>query len=292
VSQFSADWLALREPLDSVSRAASLGATGFKLLASAQPRKGHLRVIDLGAGTGANLRYLAPLLGGSQEWLLVERDPLLLAALRDQMRARAVSRGWQIIGTGERCAIRGSMFECSVRSVALDLATQLDQLPLSENSLVSASALLDLVSERWLQELAERTARVGATVWFALTYDGRIECSPAEPEDAEIRELFNAHQLTDKGFGAALGPRAVRIAERIFAAKGYRTWSAPSDWRIGPDQQALQLAVLQGWFDAACEIAAGRAVALRSWLARRQQHIEAGRSELLIGHSDVLGHPA
>ena len=290
VSQFSADWLALREPLDAVSRAASLEATR-KLLAPAQSRNGSLNVIDLGAGTGANLRYLAPLLGGSQEWLLVERDPLLLAALRDRMRDWAVLHDFQIIDSGERYAVRGAHFECSVRSVALNLATQLDQLPLSEDTLVTASALLDLVSERWLQDLAECTARVGATVWFALTYDGRIECSPSEAEDAEVRELFNSHQLTNKGFGAALGPRAGPTAEQMFAAKGYRTWCAPSDWRIRPDQATLQQALLQGWFDAACEMAAGRTVALRSWLVRRQQHVDAGRSELLIGHTDMLGDP-
>ena len=290
MSQFSADWLALREPLDAKSRAASLAATR-KLLVSAPSREGNLKVIDLGAGTGANLRYLAPLLGGSQEWLLVERDPLLLAFLPVRMRAWAGSCGWQTTESDKRCLIRGAAFECDVRSMTLNLATQLDQLPLSKDTLVTASALLDLVSGRWLQDLAERTARVGAAVWFALTYDGRIECSPAEPEDAEVRELFNAHQLTDKGFGAALGPRAGTMVEQIFAAKGYRTWRASSDWRIGPDQPALQRAVLQGWFDAACEMAAGRAVALRSWLARRQLHVEAGRSELLIGHSDMLGHP-
>jgi hypothetical protein len=292
VSQFFlADWLALREPLDAKSRAASLAATR-KRLVPAQSHKGTLKVIDLGAGTGANLRYLAPLLGGSQEWLLAERDPLLLALLRDRMRAWTGSCGLQFIESGERCAIRGAQFDCSVRSVALNLATQLDQLALSKDTLVTASALLDLVSERWLQDLAERTARLAAPVWFALTYDGRIECSPAEPEDAEIRELFNAHQLRDKGFGAALGPRAGVMAEQIFADKGYRTWCAPSDWRIRPDQATLQRAVLQGWFDAACEMAAGRTVSLRSWLLRRQQHVETGQSELLIGHTDILGHPA
>lgn len=291
VSQFFlADWLALREPLDAKSRAASLAATRERL-AAAQSHKGTLKVIDLGAGTGANLRYLAPLLGGSQEWLLVERDPLLLASLPERMRAWTGCCGLQFIESGERCAIRGAQFECGVRSVALNLATQLDQLPLSRGTLVTASALLDLVSELWLQDLAERTARVAATVWFALTYDGRIECSPAEPEDAEIRELLNAHQRTDKGFGAALGPRGGVMAEQIFAARGYRTWCAPSDWRIRPDQATLQRAVLQGWFDAACQMAADRTVALRSWLVRRQQHVEAGRSELLIGHTDMLGDP-
>lgn len=276
VSQFSADWLALREPLDAASRAADLAQVWVEHRAG-QARDSRLEVVDLGAGTGANLRYLAPLLGGSQQWLLVEQDPLLLDALPGRMRTWVQTRAPQV--------------KCDVRSIALDLATRLDQLPLPNGCLITASALLDLVSEPWLRALAERAASAAATVWFALTYDGRIQCSPAEPEDAEVRELFNAHQLTDKGFGPALGPGAARMAQQLFLQHGYRVHCAPSDWHIGADQPALQHALLQGWCDAACEIARGRTAALRSWLARRQRHAEAGRSQLLVGHVDMLGSP-
>jgi hypothetical protein len=273
VSGFSAQWLQLREPLDVASRDEDLCAFLRADLASEKRQHSRLTLIDLGAGTGANLRYAAPRLGGPQDWLLVEQDPLLLQALERKLRDAAPS------------------FDCHVRILQLDLARRLHQLPLADGVVLTASALLDLVSEAWLQALARAAATVAATVWFALNYDGRIECVPAEPEDAEIRDLFNLHQLQDKGFGPALGPGSGRMAEQLFAQLGYRIRSAPSDWRIGPHSRPLQLALVQGWFDAACEIAPHRAAAFSDWLKRRRAHIEAARSELRVGHTDLIARP-
>jgi hypothetical protein len=288
---FSTDWLALREPLDAASRAAGLGAIAIEILRHTRLRDPCIRVVDLGAGDGANLRYTAPRLQGSQDWLLVDWDPVMLDAMNGRMQLWANSFGVQAIESGRQLGIRAAEFECRVQSIFLDLATQLDRLALPPRTLVGGSALLDLVSERWLRNLAQRAADAAATVWFTLIYDGRIDCSPAEPEDLEVRELFNRHQLTDKGFGPALGPAAGRMVERIFAERGYRTWRAPSDWHVGPAQRALQHALLDGWFGAACEIAPKRAVDLRKWRARRRAHIDDGRSELIVGHVDVAGRP-
>ncbi|MGD8498218.1 MAG: class I SAM-dependent methyltransferase, partial [Chromatiales bacterium] len=59
MSGFSPDWLALREPLDARARSAAL----VDRLRAQAPR-GPRRILDLGSGTGSNLRYLAPRLGG------------------------------------------------------------------------------------------------------------------------------------------------------------------------------------------------------------------------------------
>jgi len=291
VSNFSLQWLSLREPLDAASRAAQIGAGVRELL---RPRRSAapVQIVDLGAGAGSNLRYVVPLLGGSQDWSLVDRDVTLLDAVMGQMQAWAsASVRARVVASDQQITISASQFECRIRRICLNLATDLDRLVLPNDALVSASALLDLVSESWLRTLAARAAHAAATVWFALSYDGRIGCRPAEPEDPEVRELFNAHQLTDKGFGAALGPAAGRVVEQVFKERGYRTWCAPSDWRIGPTQQRLQHALIDGWCDAACELAPHRTPQLRHWQGRRRAHIDAGRSQLLVGHVDMAGCP-
>lgn len=274
MSSFSAQWLQLREPLDAASRAEGLCTFLLERLALNRRPDSRLAIVDLGAGTGANLRYAAPRLGGKQDWLLVERDRSLLDAVAGHMGDWAA-----------QC-------DCRVRHLELDLATQLDQVPLPNGALLTASALLDLVSQEWLQALARRAAAAAAPIWFALTYDGRIHCVPAEPEDVEIRELFNRHQLNDKGFGPALGPGAGHMVQQLFVEQGYRIHSAPSDWYLGPHWQALQYALVQGWFDAACEFAPDRQAALSDWLARRRAHIAGARSELRIGHVDIIGLPS
>ena len=84
-SGFSAAWLALREPHDAAARAAELvGLLRTRSSDDAQRRRRRARcratIVDLGAGSGANLRWLAPRLGGEQAWLLVDHDAALLAA--------------------------------------------------------------------------------------------------------------------------------------------------------------------------------------------------------------------
>ncbi len=273
MSGFSVDWLALREPLDAASRCARLGGVALAALTRTHSATPCIDVIDLGAGTGANLRYVAPLLDVEQNWLLVENDPALLAAAAAHLQSGPPQP------------------KSRARVLALDLATQLHELPLRAGSLLTASALLDLVSEAWLRTLVEQVVTGGAIAWFALTYDGRIECSPPEPEDSQVRELVNLHQLTDKGFGAAMGPGAGRCTEQLLAAHGYQVHCAASDWHVAAEHRALQHALVAGWCQAAIEMAPQRAPAWLGWLGRRRAHIAAARSELRVGHVDIVGHP-
>lgn len=286
MSGFSADWLALREPHDAAARAAELAA-----LVPAPPAE--LReVVDLGAGTGANLRHLAPLLRGPQRWLLVDDDAAVLDAAFAATSAWADARGLDATLLGSELRVHGAGIDCRVRRARLDLAHGLASLDVPRGALVTSSALLDLVSAEWLDALAARCAAAAAPVLFALNYDGRTTCAPVEPEDAEVLELFNRHQRTDKSFGPALGPTASASAETVFARHGYRVTARPSDWRIPARAAAMQRALVDGWLGAALELAPERHAALKDWHGRRRAHIDAGRSSIVVGHADLLGLPS
>jgi SAM-dependent methyltransferase len=284
VSGFSADWLALREPFDAAARPSALVAE----LCTHLTRGAALEILDLGAGAGSNLRYLAPLIGGAQRWRLVDRDPRLLEAALAETHAWADGRGCDVRRAGYALRISGHDLECEVACEPADLA-ELAVVDLPAGGLVTAAALLDLVSRNWLDELAQRCRAAHASVCFALTYDGRTALEPAEPEDGEVLQLFNRHQLGDKGFGAALGPGAPATAEAAFGAHGYEVRVAPSDWLVGPLEAPLQLALLDGWLGAAGELAPERRAALTAWHERRRAHVAAGRSTLRVGHLDLVG---
>jgi hypothetical protein len=145
------------------------------------------------------------------------------------------------------------------------------------------------VSEQWLLALARRCRDTGAAVLFALTYNGDVSCSPAEPEDEMVRELVNGHQRTDKGLGLALGPDAAESAARAFDEVGYEVWRQESDWELGPDSAELQAQLIAGWGDAAGIIAPEEADSLDSWKSRRLAHVAAGRSRIIVGHEDLAG---
>jgi hypothetical protein len=283
---FTTEWLALREPYDAAARDPALTAL-LPLPPAGSPR----RIVDLAAGTGANLRYLAPLLGGRQEWLLVDHDRALLEAASGALGTWALRREAKITERDRELEIRGRGFECRVSLLACDLASELGALALPHGALVACSALLDLVGETWLTALAQRCAAAGAAIAFALTYDGRLSAEPADNYDAAALELFNRHQRSDKGFGPALGPSAAAAAEKIFTRLGYVLTARASDWRLGPAAGELQRSLLKAWCDAALEIEPASAPELTAWLERRLEHVARGGSALQVGHVDLVGRP-
>ena len=171
------------------------------------------------------------------------------------------------------------------RSVQGDLG-DIDSLPLAGIGLVTASALLDLMSRDWLEALAVRLQAAQIPFYGALNYDGQMHWSPEQPEDAAITAHFNMHQRGDKGTGPALGPDSGAQAKQIFAALGFTVSSADSPWRIGPDQGALHAQLLDGIGAAAGEAGHDSAVA---WTAGR--HALIATTQAVIGHMDVLVLP-
>jgi SAM-dependent methyltransferase len=261
--KFAASWLELREPVDHRSRADDL----LPKLRAWWTTRGASTVLDLGSGTGSNLRYLTPRLPGRQQWTLLDHDAELLAHIRAPGPDVHVKTR------------RGDLADAGIAEVR-------------RGHVVTASALLDLVSESWLTALVDASVDAGCGALFALTYDGTIEWSGgADPVDALVRDAVNDHQRRDKGLGAALGPAAARTAEAVFRYRGYRTWLSPSPWRLGPAESALAHALVTGWADAAAEQLPDQADAVRGWASRRARSVAAGDFGLVVGHLDLLALP-
>ncbi len=287
---FSAGWLRLREPFDLAARAA----------AAAQPqmaaRLAHwratqagsaLQVLDLACGLGANLRALAPRLGGAQCWHLVDHDPALLAALPAALARWSRQQGYRFVSDGPGYRIEGPAFSAAVSHEQLDLARDADALKIARGALISASALLDLVSCAWLRPLVRRAREADAAMCWALTVDGRTHWQPADADDAAVQALFGLHQQRDKGFGTALGPQAPAVALALLAEAGYRCTTARSDWHIDGAQGApMRQAMIDGFAAAALEQDPSAAACIHAWLARRSAGVAHGR--LQVGHLDIL----
>lgn len=282
---FSAEWLALREGADA--RARSTGITN-RLVRELKPRH-ELRVLDLGTGAGANLRYLAERLEAPrQDWLLVDHDARLLDACVDRIGTWAGEAGGRVHRhtDGLDVSVPGRTCHVSTRTVDLARADTLGEL-FAGRDLVTASALLDLVSGSWLQAMAAACRGAGASVLFALTYDGRIVCDPADPADEAIRTLVNQHQHTDKGIGTAAGPDATSIARQCLEAVGYEVHEDRADWALTPGHAQLQRTLIDGWAEAAAASDPARTPAIDSWRDRRLEHLAAGRSTIVVGHRDL-----
>jgi len=295
MSGFSADWLAQREPFDRAARASAASAFDWKALATQLRRErtgdAAITVLDLGCGTGASLREIAPRLGGVQRWRLVDHDAALLAAVPAALARWAQARGWRLRAHGNGLRVDGDGLQLDIACVQADLAADFDAVPFDGAQLVTCAALLDLVSASWLEALVNRCAGIGAAMCWALSVDGRLAWTGAEAGDALVRDAFRTHQRRDKGFGAALGDAAVQAATQSLATAGYRLQAAESDWVIDGTRSAADRAMLRALVDgmahAAREQCPAHAAPIDAWCARRLATL--GATRLRVGHIDLLG---
>ena len=264
--RFSAEWLALREPYDVRARNPAV----LKALIDSLSGASSIRIADLACGTGSTLRALEPLLPIQQSWQLVDNDTGLLAHASTATRRAAVT----------------------VTTEAADLNHNLEAVFDNPVDLVTISALLDLVSDAWLERLARRLAAHSIPVYAALTYDGRVELDPVEELDGVVVCAVNAHQRSDKGFGPALGPAAANCAITRLETLGYSALQGTSDWEFGPNDRDIQFEILASWARAALDIQALSLADTITWLTRRREAVAAGHSSIRVGHTDFFAAPS
>ncbi len=277
MSAFAPEWLALREPADARARNAEIADA----LAARLDARASLAVLDLGCGTGANLRATAPLLGERQRWTLADNDPALLTAARDALARWADASRHE----GENLVLVKGGREIAVRFRGIDLAADLETAFGEDVDLVTSSALFDLASAAFIKRLVGAVAARRAVFHTALTYNGVQRWRPRHPADGAVTAAFHRHQTTDKGFGPAVGPAApAHLADQLGIA-GYTVLEGDSPWTLGPADAPL-VEELQAGVVAA--VSATRAVderTLAAWATVRRTGAD-------VGHTDTLAVPA
>lgn len=268
------DWLALREPADIRSRDGvadlimdpllrALGRRSPGAGGGAGGRRG-LRVVDLGAGTGANLRWLAPRLGGAdladQHWTLVDHDPRL--------------RAW---GPAPSVTVRGDV---------ANLAPLLDEV--GPIDLVTAAALLDLLDTTQLMAVVDAVLARRVPALFSLNVTGEVALDPTDPLDGALAAAFDAHQRREGRLGAGAGDAVAAL----FHGKQWTVVTAQTPWRLAA---AAEAALVEAWLLGRVEAAVEWEPALQpdapAWLERRRVQCGTGELMAMVGHVDVLALP-
>jgi methyltransferase family protein len=263
----STQWLALREPADSAARSTRLVTELLPRLRTDAP----LAVHDLGCGTGSMLRWLAPRLPGPQHWICHDRDDELLAELSTSASVNDIH--------GANVAV--DVHVCDI--------TRLEPDDLAGATLITTSALLDILTATELARLATTLLTVDCPVLLTLSVTGQVELVPPDAADERIRQAFNTHQRRTTGDGRGLlGPAAARAATDLFTARGATVLSAPSAWRLGAADAALIGEWLTGWVGAACEQDPELADWADDYLRTRLDAAADGQLEVTVHHQDLL----
>ncbi|MHC5909173.1 class I SAM-dependent methyltransferase [Streptomyces sp. S6] len=264
--RYAPEWLQLREPADANARALDLLDPLRIRLANLPRGKAGIVVHDLGCGTGSMGRWLAPRLDGAQHWILHDRDPYLLhfAAVASPKAAADGSR-------------------VTVETRRGDVA-RLTPDALNGASLVTASALLDVLTREEIDALVDACVGAGCPALLTLSVAGRVELSDEDPLDAELQDAFNDHQRRD----GLLGPDAVDVAAEAFEARGATVKLHDSAWRLGEAEAALTAQWLRGWVGAAVEERPELADRASGYLETRLAAAAAGELRVTVHHTDLL----
>jgi SAM-dependent methyltransferase len=262
----SREWLALREPADAAARAPDLAVELRRRL----PTAGRQVIHDLGCGTGAMGRWLAPRLPGPQHWVVHDRDADLLAVAAEDLPGEAAD---------------GAAVTVETRQSDI---TRLDPGDLADATLITASAMLDLLSGEELAGLVTVCAGVGCPVLLTLSVVGRVDLNPADPLDAGVAAAFDAHQRRTTEGRRLLGPDAVAVAVEGFGQLGADVLVRPSPWRLGACEADLAAQWFTGWVGAACEQQVELVAETDAYARRRVAEATAGQLAVTVHHADLL----
>jgi SAM-dependent methyltransferase len=278
MSGFSAEWLALREPSDHRARNPAVLAA----LKASFADRGTVTVVDLGCGTGSNLRATTQSLPRRQRWQLVDHDATLLAVARNRLIAWADSAE----RSGDDLKLSKDDFDLTVSFMQADLGAGAAIALGGRPDLVTAAALFDLVSRPWIEEFARRVASGNVTFYTALTYNGIDTWHPSHRDDADIIAAFLSHQRRDKGFGPSAGPDAIEALEKAFLACDYQVVTGDSSWKLDEADRILMHELADGVAQAVRETGQVPEERITAWLRAR-----TNGASCTIGHTDLLATP-
>jgi hypothetical protein len=256
-ARVSPTWLALRETADAAARSVELVETVHELLAP------DVVIHDLGCGTGSMGRWLSPRLGGQQHWIMHDRDGDLLARAAAGMPPGTVT-------------------------TRRDDITRLTPPDLAGAGLVTASALLDMLTAAELERIVAACVGAHCPALFMLTVVGQVNLHPVEPLDARVTRAFNGHQRRTTEGRTLLGPDAVDATVDAFARRGWTAIVRASPWRLGPAEADLAREWFAGWVGAAIEHEPPLAGPVEAYRQRRLAQIAEGQLSVTVGHQDVF----
>ena len=264
-TRVSSDWLDLREPADAVARARDL----VERLRRRVPATSWV-IHDLACGTGSMARWLAPLLPGSQRWVLHDLDEDLLDVAATE-RPGPAADGAPIVVETRRSDV-----------------TRLPADELAGATLVTASALLDLLTHDELARLVVVCAEAECPVLLTLSVVGRIDLAPTDPLDSRVAAAFDAHQRRVTSRGRLLGPDALVAAIGAFSRLGAEVLVRPSPWQLGALEADLAAQWFTGWMGAACEQQVELVAEAEAYARRRLAQATAGELAVTVHHADLL----
>lgn len=288
-TQFATDWLEERYRFDVAARNPSVEAACLQYFSKATD----IRIIDIGAGSGANLVYLADKLPPLQHWALLDLNPKLLKAARTRIKNWGIAKGYEVSEHGDQISLERPARRIEVQLVHGSMLKLAKIFNLSSYHLATASAVLDLLTADMADQLLKTLHTHRLALLATLNYQ-QMEYFPREKADKRFIKQYEEHMQREQDFGRALGPACVAHLQQVYQNLPTGTFQmGPSRWQIEPSDQDMHLHLLHFLEKSLISLPANQQSpqALHEWLDRKRAFLQARQLRLTVEHQDCFAAP-
>jgi len=275
------DWLNNREKFDRQARSAEVLDVFL-----AERGAAHLKLADIGCGTGSNALFLSEKLNSRHaEFHLVEREAYLLEEARRRIKANNAGcceerQHAVYLNRGEyRHAFyfyNESANEFMRRNVDLQV--------------VCASALFDLFTEEEFNDLLKVLTSRKISLYGVLNYCG-TDFFPACAKDNKFIALYEKHMSRRLCKGRPLGKRTMTYIQAVLNREKRRHLTvANSNWILNAEDSEFISQNLDFYENAVPELLINREAKteFNEWLAQKRTMVAKRKLEMRVYHQDFF----
>ena len=277
------DWLAERYHFDAAARHAHLEAEFLRTL----PPKDTIMLVDAGAGTGANCRYLMQKITANQEWILIEQNPEFSEESLRSLRGHGSELGYETSLENNILTLTSPAKKVRVKAVQGSLL-EIDELAdLAATDAVVANAVFDLFTAEDFETFVGKISPHQLLFYATMNYEN-MHFLPTHPQDEKMICLYHEHMLRPQAAGTALGPGCVVQMTDTLQQHRYKVTAGNSLWHIHSKHKKMMQYLLNFMASAIAELPLSLkdTLLLGPW---QKQKEEASALHLIIEHQDILG---
>jgi hypothetical protein len=303
------EWLQVREQLNNAARSSFI----VQQFSHLWRLRNYINIVDLVAGTGELLRYLAPQLPLDQSWELFHSPELESSFIQQTMSDWAHEQEYTIgqesggghIQIGDY-RITYKLFEQTQPFHWPDL--ELDQV----HALVSTDGW-SLVPTENIIEIIHQASEAGIAWYSSMVYNSHIQWKPSHSQDALMLELLHRSikesrepeldsdsaadtdeeiiELPHAG-PEPMGDEAPVYLQRLLAEQRYLVHESEGFWNIKPADTKVIRLLFQAYRHALKQLGTAEEQKLgQQWLDSRSYELAAGKLSAEIGFSELLAKP-
>ena len=282
-------WLAHRFAYDAQARHPEIE---HKFLAFFEQHQTALKAVDVGSGTGANVRYYFDRIPHAQEWTLIEQSSGLLDECRRTLVAFAQEHDYDWQSQGNIFLLTDAEKTATITLVQGSIAHIEQLIDLTQTDVVTANAVFDLLSFEQFDTLVSTLAKHDVCLLATLNYY-ETSLLPFSEQDHRFIGWYHMHMKRPQPMGIAMGPDCSEEMLDLLAQHHMMIEQESSQWHLKRCDITMHRYLLHFVEHAVAELSLSSEEQrdFATWLVDKKELCRRRELEIIIDHSDIFAYP-